>query len=180
MSPCGRLPVELRTQERYSIYFGTLSFLIPGGHKLYYFAYGSNMNWTQMTRRCPSARFISVARLKDHRFAITRQSRRRKCGTADVLPEPESEVWGIVYEIDDSEICALDGFEDGYARVKLFVDPVGDGDRPVEAWVYVAEKETTPPPPNALYKRLIVEGARHWKLPQIYVEMLEKLEIVDE
>jgi len=44
---------------------------------MYYFAYGSNMNWTQMAQRCPSARFVSVARLKDHRFAITRQSRRR-------------------------------------------------------------------------------------------------------
>ncbi len=147
---------------------------------MYYFAYGSNMNWTQMTERCPSATFFSVARLIDHRFAITRQSRRRRCGTADVLWEQGSEVWGVVYDIKDSEISMLDDFEDGYSREKLFVDPIGDGGRPVEAWVYVAEKETTPPPPSALYKRLIVEGARHWKLPLAYVEMLEKLEATNE
>src|SRR4030095_3388653 len=39
---------------------------------LYYFAYGSNMNWEQMQRRCPSTRFVCVASLKDYRFAIAR------------------------------------------------------------------------------------------------------------
>jgi hypothetical protein len=62
----------------------------------------------------------------------------------------------------------------------MFVDPIGDGGRPLEAWVYIAEKETYPPLPNALYKRLIVEGARHWNLPEAYIEMLEKLEIAIE
>ncbi|MBI4529300.1 MAG: gamma-glutamylcyclotransferase [Deltaproteobacteria bacterium] len=146
---------------------------------MYYFAYGSNMNWMQMTQRCPSARFVSVARLKDHRFAITRQSRRRKCGTADVLPEYGSDVWGVVYDIDDSELSVLDGFEDGYGREKMHVDPTGDGGRPIQAWVYIAEKEASAPLPNGTYKRLILEGARHWKLPQAYVEMLEDIEVAD-
>lgn len=146
---------------------------------MYYFAYGSNMNWTQMAQRCPSARFVSVARLKDHRFAITRQSRRRLCGTADVLPESGSEVWGVVYELDDCELSVLDGFEDGYGREKRHVDPINRS-QPLEAWVYVAEKEISPPLPDGLYKRLIVEGARHWRLPQGYIEMLEKLEVTTE
>ncbi len=119
--------------------------------------------------------FVCVARLKEHRFAITRQSRRRKCGTADILPDLRSEVWGVVYKINDREIDTLDGFEDGYSREQLFVDPVS-GARTVKAWVYVAEKETAPPLPNALYKRLIVEGAKHWQLPRPYIEMLESLE----
>jgi gamma-glutamylcyclotransferase (GGCT)/AIG2-like uncharacterized protein YtfP len=147
---------------------------------VYYFAYGSNMNWAQMKQRCSSARFVSVACLKDHRFAITRRSRRRLCGTADVLPEPGSEVLGVVYEIDDCALGPLDGFEDGYGREKMFVDPIGDGGRSLEAWVYIAEKETYPLLPNALYKRLIVEGARHWNLPEADIEMLEKLEIAIE
>lgn len=97
---------------------------------MYYFAYGSNMNWQQMTQRCPSARFVSVARLPEHKLAITRQSRRRLCG---------------------------------------------NGDKPIEVLLYIAEKEPNPPLPNAEYKRLMVEGARHWKLPQTYLEMLEKI-----
>ncbi len=53
---------------------------------LHYFAYGSNMNWQQMQRRCPSSRFVCVARLPDYQFGITRHSRLRNCGTANVFP----------------------------------------------------------------------------------------------
>lgn len=146
---------------------------------MFYFAYGSNMNWEQMRLRCPSARFVNVARLPDHRFAITRQSRRRKCGTADVLPQGGSEVWGIVYEIAESDLGALDGFEDGYRREKRLVYASGDGHAPIEVLVYIAEKEPDPPLPNAEYKRLIIEGASHWKLPRPYLEMLEQIQAGD-
>jgi gamma-glutamylcyclotransferase (GGCT)/AIG2-like uncharacterized protein YtfP len=144
---------------------------------MYYFAYGSNMNWPQMKQRCPSARFISLARLKGHRFAITRQSKRRKCGTADVLPDESSEVWGIVYEISDSEVCMLDDFEDGYRRENVLVEPVGDGKQPFRVLIYVAEKEANPPSPSADYAWLILEGAKHWGLPPGYIQMLERLEV---
>lgn len=147
---------------------------------MYYFAYGSNMNWQQMTQRCPSARFVAVARLPGHRFAITRQSRRRLCGTADVVPDIAAEVWGIVYELDDAELSVLDRFEDGYSREKKWVYPAGNGDKPIEVLLYVAQKESNPPLPNAEYKRLMVEGARHWKIPQVYLEMLEKLQAEEE
>ncbi len=154
-------------------------FLFGKGKGVFYFAYGSNMNWEQMKLRCPSARFVNVACLPDHRFAITRQSRRRKCGTADVLPQRGSEVWGIVYEIAESDLAALDGFEDGYRREKRFVYASGDGHIPIEVLVYIAEKESDPPLPNAEYKRLIIEGAKHRRLPQPYLEMLEKIQATD-
>ena len=145
-----------------------------------YFAYGSNMNWAQMRERCPSVRFVAVARLQGHRLAITRKSRRRLCGTADVVSEAGCQVWGIVYEIDDGELSVLDGLEDGYGREKMKVRPANDGARPLEAWVYIAEKEDSPPPRNALYKSLILEGARHWRLPEAYIAMLEMIEATEE
>ncbi|HEX9444435.1 MAG TPA: gamma-glutamylcyclotransferase family protein [Candidatus Binatia bacterium] len=147
---------------------------------MFYFAYGSNMNWSQMRQRCPSARFVAVASLEGHRLAITRKSRRRLCGTADVVAEAGCEVWGIVYEIAAGELSVLDGFEDGYGREKMMVRPGNDGGRPLEAWVYIAEKEDSPPPPNALYKRLILEGARYWRLPDAYVAMLEMIEATED
>src|ERR1041384_2857691 len=95
-----------------------------------YFAYGSNMHWAQMQQRCASARFVAIACLPEHRLAITRKSRRRLCGTADVVPETGSEVWGILYDIDDGDIVkyapnftisTMDDFEDGYRREKFAV-----------------------------------------------------------
>jgi len=134
------------------------------------------MNWEQMQRRCPSAQFICVASLKDYRFAIARHSRLRNCGTANIFEDSGGEVWGIVYEISDPDLITLDTFEDGYRREKLLVFAKDNGQCPIEVLVYIAEKENTVPLPNSEYKRLIVEGARHWKIPETYREMLEQIQ----
>jgi gamma-glutamylcyclotransferase (GGCT)/AIG2-like uncharacterized protein YtfP len=141
---------------------------------MYYFAYGSNMNWPQMQRRCPSARFICIGRLPDYRFGITRHSRLRDCGTANVIPAPGREVWGVVYEVDDRDLALLDAFEDGYRRETLVIH--GEADQPLTALVYVAALERNVPPPNAEYKRLIIEGARHWRIPGVYLATLEAIQ----
>lgn len=140
-----------------------------------YFAYGSNMNWPQMQRRCPSSRFVCVGRLADYHFGITRHSRLRDCGTANVFPAAGKEVWGIVYDISDEELLILDGFEDGYRREMLSVYPAENGKLPLEALVYVAAIEENVPCPNAEYRWLIIEGATYWKLPASYLAVLEAI-----
>ena len=142
---------------------------------MYYFAYGSNMNWEQMRRRCPSAQFVCVAVLKNYRFAIARHSRLRDCGTANILAETGGEVWGIVYDVSEQEFAILDGFEDGYRRERARVRATGDSQSSVEVLVYIAEKEDYVPLPSSEYKRLIVTGAKYWNIPEIYLLMLEQL-----
>jgi len=146
---------------------------------VYYFAYGSNLNWAQMQRRCPSSRFICIARLPDYRFGITRHSRLRNCGTANVVAAQGQEVWGAVYEVCDEELIVLDSFEDGYRRQILPVFGLNREEVPFNALVYVAELELDIPLPNAEYKRLILEGAKHWKLPALYLSLLERIEASD-
>jgi gamma-glutamylcyclotransferase len=143
---------------------------------VYYFAYGSNLNWRQMQRRCPSSRFICVARLPDYRFGITRHSRLRNCGTANVVAAKGQDVWGAVYEVCDEDLTILDSFEDGYRRQILPVFGLNREEVPLNALVYVAELELDVPLPNAEYKRLILEGAKHWNLPSLYLSLLEAIE----
>jgi gamma-glutamylcyclotransferase (GGCT)/AIG2-like uncharacterized protein YtfP len=142
-----------------------------------YFAYGSNMDWQQMQRRCPSAKFVCVARLADYHFAIARHSRLRRCGTATIVAQRGSEVWGIVYDVNNEDLLALDAFEDGYRREKVLVTPLNDGHEPVQTLIYIADKEESVPLPNASYKRHILDGARHWQLPPSYRAMLEQIEV---
>ncbi len=144
---------------------------------MHYFAYGSNMNWEQMQRRCPSSQFVCVAKLPDYRFAIARHSRLRNCGTANILPERGNEVWGIVYNVSDDDLAALDAFEDGYGRTSALVFNGDNGGQPIEVLVYVAAKEENIPLPNPEYKGLILQGARYWRLPQNYRAMLETIEV---
>jgi gamma-glutamylcyclotransferase (GGCT)/AIG2-like uncharacterized protein YtfP len=142
-----------------------------------YFAYGSNMDWEQMQRRCPSSKFVCVARLVDYHFAIARHSRLRHCGTATIAAQRGSEVWGIVYDVSDADLLALDAFEDGYRREQVSVTALNDGDDPLQALVYIADKEEGVPLPNPGYKRHILDGARYWHLPPAYLAMLEKIEV---
>lgn len=144
---------------------------------MYYFAYGSNMNWPQMQHRCPSSRFISIGRLAHYRLGITRHSRLRDCGTANVYPVPGESVWGIIYDVNDDDLVLLDGFEDGYRRQILPIQAPGKSEKLLDAVVYVATVELDVPLPNVEYKRLMVDGAKHWGLPHSYRQMLEAIEI---
>ena len=151
-----------------------------------YFAYGSNLDWAQMKRRCPSARFVCVARLTGYKLAFTRLSERRLCGTADVVAAAGSDVWGVVYELDERDFGPLDEYEgcvpgranNAYDRIEVQVLQDGDEARSATAWVYVVstklEREQIP---NAEYKRLMTEGARYWGLPQAYIALLDAIRI---
>jgi gamma-glutamylcyclotransferase (GGCT)/AIG2-like uncharacterized protein YtfP len=143
---------------------------------VYYFAYGSNLNWRQMQRRCPSSKFVTIAKLPDYEFGITRHSRLRDCGTANVFPVNGREVWGAVYEVSDTDLIIMDGFEDGYRREILSVYAPDNSSQPLRALVYIAEIESDVPPPNPEYKRLILEGAHHWNIPSSYIVMLETIQ----
>jgi hypothetical protein len=148
-----------------------------------YFAYGSNMYWRQMKERCPSARFVGIAKLKDRRLAFTRISKSRLCGAADIVQVPGCEVWGVIYDIEECDFIALDkaedyvpdGLENSYNRVQRAV--LANGGSETLVWTYEAVKEPNPPLPSAHYKGLIVEGARYWKLPPEYIEILEAIEV---
>ena len=161
-------------------YFSYYKTFITRQIPLYYFAYGSNMNWPQMQRRCPSARFVCVARLVHYEFGITRHSRLRNCGTANVFPAHGKEVCGIVYDVNEADLVTLDSFEDGYRRELMPVYAFGDGTQPLVVLIYVAEIETNVPRSNAEYKRLILEGARHWNLPATYLALLEAIQAAED
>lgn len=149
-----------------------------------YFAYGSNMDWAQMRERCPSARFVCVAKLQGHRMAFTRRSQIRNCGVADAVPDPRRDVWGVVYEISERDTANLDASEgfspararNSYTREERHVLTDGDDKKLLAVWVYFAQAEPNPPLPNTEYKSLIVEGARFWHLPPAYIAELEAIE----
>jgi gamma-glutamylcyclotransferase (GGCT)/AIG2-like uncharacterized protein YtfP len=149
------------------------------------FAYGSNMNWDQMRERCPSSRFSGIAVLRDHKLAFTRKSVNRGCGVADVVSDDGAQVWGVVYEIADHDVGKLDaseGFRPGrdknsYFRRECLVFLDGEDQRPLTLSAYFGDPQPNPPLPNAVYRNLIIAGARHWHLPEEYIRELEQIEV---
>ncbi len=138
-----------------------------------YFAYGSNLTQRQLLRRCPGSSVICRARLPGYRLAFTRYSTKRKGGVADVVAEPGSEVWGVLYDIDDAGMEALDTFE-GVPRAYRHetVTVLNDGGAEVAAEVYIANK-TGEFAPSRAYLDLIVVGGREHGLPEDYISAVD-------
>ncbi|HET7394346.1 MAG TPA: hypothetical protein VFK25_11180, partial [Candidatus Binatia bacterium] len=66
-----------------------------------------------------------------------------------------------------------------YRREILPVFGLNSKEAPLQALVYIAELEPDVPLPNAEYKRLILEGAKHWDLPTLYLSILEEIKAAE-
>ena len=70
-----------------------------------YFAYGSNMNRSAMTRRCPGARVIGPAVLEGYRFFVGIE------GWGSVAPKVGDNVHGVLWRLTPRDIAALHAYE---------------------------------------------------------------------
>jgi gamma-glutamylcyclotransferase len=147
-----------------------------------YFAFGSNLEEARLHIHCPSARFVSSARLADHRLAFTIESRNTwHGGVADILPAPGLEVWGALWVIAGEHSRALDEQEGvfreppAYRRYRVAVEtPAGDT---VACRAYqVAAPNLQGIAPSPAYKATILRGARAIALPGPYIEALGAIE----
>lgn len=110
-----------------------------------------------------------------YRLAFTRYSRQRRGGSADVVADVLSEVWGVLYEVDEACLSSMDkveGVPHAYRRERLTV--FGDNGEAFEAITYVANK-TGEFRPSKAYLEVILRGARAHGLPVEYVRMLEQI-----
>jgi gamma-glutamylcyclotransferase len=130
----------------------------------FYFAYGSNLSLTQMSRRCPTATYHSFGILRNHTWKIGPR------GYANVVPSSAScsassslqksahahkpVVYGALFTLEPSDEDALDfaeGVPFAYEKRDLFIEvlSVADGEtcevrvgQMVKALVYVDVKRT--------------------------------------
>ena len=77
----------------------------------WYFAYGSNMDPRLMTENAPGARLMGHGRLEGYRLTFNVYSDRWEGGAANIEPEPEGHVWGVVWEIAEGDLESLDTYE---------------------------------------------------------------------
>ncbi len=141
-----------------------------------YFAYGSNLHLKQFARRCHGSKAVGRARLPDYRLAFTRYSSNRRGGVADIVPEPDAEVWGALYEVDEACLATLDEYEGvprSYRREMIRV--LDDSRVEQEAVVYIAN-QTGAFAPSREYLALIIEGARDHGLPEEYIRAIEQVQ----
>lgn len=147
-----------------------------------YFAYGSNLDFAQMRRRCPSSRVVGRAWLPGYRVTFPRPCESWGGGVAGIEPAAGHDAHGVVYELCDEDLATLDDYEgvaDGdYDRREVEVHCEAGGT--MRVWTYFANPQPGCPPPSRRYLDAIVRGARYHRLPGAYVERLAATPICDE
>ena len=118
-----------------------------------YFAFGSNMDTDQMARRCPGARVSGRALLSEHRLVFRGPSKKRGGGVLSVDTNPSTTVEGLLYEVSEAHLDALDRFEgapEWYKRVTRMVTSL-DGATLKEAVIYRLPESVREMPPTTAY-----------------------------
>ena len=151
---------------------------------MHYFAYGSNLEPEQMKRRCPGHTVVGLAELRDHKITFPLTSHDWGGGVASVGTAHAHSVWGMVFDLTDADLAALDRYE-GYVgpgdqhnlydreTVTVQLVRVDDGSfaRRLRPFIYVA-RASNPSPPSQRYLDAILRGAKHHKLPSEYIARL--------
>ena len=154
---------------------------------MFYFAYGSNMDPRQISRRCPSSIFYSRAILHDFKLDFTLRSRQRRCGVANVVSCKNKNVIGVIYQInsprDWKRLDAAEGFKDGrdtgnrYTRSVIPTVAFDKKKTNLLASIYIGLIEKSPPPPSNAYLDQMIYGAHYWELPVKYIQGLINLKL---
>lgn len=136
------------------------------------FLYADNLNPSQLSRRAPEHKFVSLAYLPDHTIQFCRWSSQWRCGLASVVPSPGERVWGILADVTDEDMKLLDAFEqdvpDGAFR-HVPVTVVTDQEEKQLAIAHIANP-IGKFKPKQHYLDFVLKGVTHWKLPAEAVE----------
>ncbi len=133
----------------------------------FYFAYGSNLDLSQMQRRCPESAIVGVASLAGHRLDFTRYSQHWQGGVADVVADAAHEVWGLVYRLSEPDLCLLDRYESypqGYDRAQVTVQMTAQS-ATESVWVYHVAQKRPFMPPHSKYSGHYPSGGRSVEFP---------------
>ena len=115
-----------------------------------YFAYGMNTNLDQMAARCPGAVCLGPAWIEGYALVF------RHC--ADIEPAVENYCDGVLWEITDDNLAALDrleGYPYHYTRFTVVVHTDRGSDT---ALVYQMTDQSYEQPPSNHYFNTVYEG----------------------
>ena len=148
--------------------------------EIWYFAYGANMDEaTFRVRRGIQPLGCCSGSIRGYRLRFNLDGRPRgRSAPANLYPDPDEKVWGVLYRITRRDLLRLDSTEgvpgSGYRHVEIEAEDCNR--RVVQAVTYMAEGKEVDGKPSLRYITLIREGARAHGLPKSYIHFLEAVE----
>jgi gamma-glutamylcyclotransferase len=148
--------------------------------EIWYFAYGANMHDTAFrVRRGIQPLEHRSGRIKGCRLRFNLDGRPSgKAAPANLHPDPDAEVWGVLYRITKRDLIRLDSTEGvpgrGYRHVAIEAEDRNG--RVIRAVTYMAPGKEVDGKPSLRYITLLREGARTHGLPETYIRFLDGVE----
>lgn len=152
-------------------------------NEVWYFAYGANMHDSAFReRRGMQPIEWRPGRIKGYRLRFNLEGHPRgKAAPANIDPDGQAEVWGVLYKITRADLLHLDSTEGvpgrRYRPIWLTADDV-DG-QSLLAVTYIAKGNDSDGRPSLRYLTLLREGARAHRLPEYYLQFLDNQKPAD-
>ncbi|HEX5950726.1 MAG TPA: gamma-glutamylcyclotransferase family protein [Actinomycetota bacterium] len=131
-----------------------------------FFAYGARMNPETMRSDTPGAVMVGPGRLDGYRLVFNVPSRSWGGGAANAVPAPAAHLWGILWEIDESDLTALNSFR-GDERMQQVVEVEVQGpEGPVQATTFAVDSPERFVAPSDRYLAMLRAVAQAQGLPE--------------
>ncbi len=168
----------LLTKLRYR--FHGLRLAASPGDEVWYFAFGANMHDSAFReRRRMEPIDWRPGRVRGYRLRFNLEGRPRgKAAPANLMVDPDAEVWGVLYRITRADLVHLDSTEGvpGRRYRHLWVEAEGLRGDPLRAVTYIADGKEKDGQPSLRYITLLREGARAHGLPGHYLRFLDAVQ----
>ncbi|MDI9498943.1 MAG: gamma-glutamylcyclotransferase family protein [Bacillota bacterium] len=147
---------------------------LTAGSRLY-FAYGSNMDETQMLKRCAHPVPVGLARLDGYRL-VSRQNKKNYYASLDEAKDGSVPV--LVWALSDSDIETLDGYEPHYYYKKDVTARFGH--KRLEGFVYLLPEDRERGRMGNTYRQTLLTAYRDlglddriWQVEQMETEQAD-------
>lgn len=142
--------------------------------EVWYFAYGANMHDSAFQGwRGMRPLEWRAGRIFGYRLRFNLEGRPvGKSAPANLVPDPNGEVWGVLYRLTRHRLVQLDATE-GTRYRHVWADGEDKEGRPLRAVSYIAVGKETDGNPSLRYLTLLREGARTHGLPEHWIKFLD-------
>jgi hypothetical protein len=127
-------------------------------NRVWYFAYGSNLNVDEMSSRVGEWHLSKRALARNYKLVFNVFSTRWQGNTANILPSDRFEdiVYGVVYLLNEEQFLRL-GKHEGVAAVEIRVE-LEDGNEISHAKTFVSKTSSPGLAPSEPYRRRMEAG----------------------
>ncbi len=176
------IPVAVRVWPLARLWYRACGLSLNGhpNDSVWYFAYGANMHdsaFRERRRMRPTE--WRAGRITRYCLRFNLDGRPKgKAAPANISPDMEQDVWGVLYRISRRELVRLNASEGipGWRYRMLWLRAEDIGGNHVNAVTYIADGKDQDGSPSLRYITLLREGARAHGLPEHWIFRLESVD----